>query len=474
MAGWLPRPARCRSRRFPNSVGALLRQAAAVRSGAATSADLVAVGLADAASSSVNAFTILLEDALDAARRADGVPRGERGPLHGVPVAVKDLFDVAGIATTSACAAYAGNIARTDAEAVRRLRAAGAIVIGKTNQHELAFGATSLISSFGPVRNPWDASRIAGGSSGGSAAAVAAGIVAGALGSDTGGSIRIPSSFCGATGVKPTHGAVSIRGAMPLNPWLDTAGPIAGDAADAALMLDVLAGFDVEDAWSVAGRFYEPLPLAGMRLAVPVQHPYEHMARHVRDAIERAADVLAALGAELVPPPPMPELEHSRESWVTVTLAEFGHIHADMRGRPDLDGFFGAMLEAAGRVSVDDYLAARDAIGGVRRAFRRAFADVDALLTPATVFPAPRADQETVMIDGTAIDVHVGGCARATFPANLAGIPAVAFPIGFSAERLPIGGQLMGPHWSERTLLHAVAAYQGETAWHAERPPKRA
>jgi aspartyl-tRNA(Asn)/glutamyl-tRNA(Gln) amidotransferase subunit A len=454
-------------------VQTLTEQVRAVASGATTSVALVEEALAGAerVQPVLNAFThVLADDALAQAKALDAHD-DPVGPLHGVPIAVKDLYDVAGLTTTGCCAAYDERApADEDCVVVAKLRAAGAVIVAKTNQHELACGATTLISSRGPCLNPWDTARIPGGSSGGSGAAVGAGVVAMAMGSDTGGSIRIPSSFCGNTGLKPTHGAVSLRGAMPMCPSLDTAGPLARSAEDCALVHSVLVGYDPAYLWSRAGSYDPPSEADGIRVGIPRSY-FALVDSEVRVAVEQASSVLESLGMTVV------EVEGPDigEAWGTfgTRLAEIAHCYRDLwdddRITPNLAG----MITIGRQLTAADAFAGREVELRVRRSFARDLDAADVLLAPCTVFPAPKIDDTAIEVEGGKLDVHAGGCARLTLPVNVAGLPALALPIGFSSAGTPIGGQLIGNPWSEAFLCAVGAAYQRETDWHTSVAPVR-
>lgn len=445
----------------------LCEQAAAVRERRVSSTELVRAALdaIERVQPSLNAFTCVLGD--EAIARAAALDAAEpAGPLHGVPIAIKDLFDVRGVPTTGCTEAYrARPPAGDDAAVVERLRAAGAIVVAKCNQHELAVGATNRLSCFGPVFNPWGTGRIAGGSSGGSGAAVAAGVVALAMGSDTGGSIRIPASFCGVTGLKPTHGAVSLRGAMPLSPSLDTAGPLAASAADCALALGVLAGFDPADPASRSGRFSPPPGDPGrVRLAIPGSflsplHP------ETRAALDAAATVFEAMGAAVIridgPP-----VEQALELGGRLMFAEFTHYYRDLWDSDRVHPEIAALLSWGRSLSALDVVEAMEFARELANAFARAFAAADVILAPATPYPAPPMDSSEVAVEGGTLDVHLGGPARLMVPANLAGLPALALPAGFSSDGMPIGIQIIGPAWSDEVLLALGRAFQEATSWH--------
>lgn len=407
-----------------------------------------------------NAFSQLHPDrTLEEARRlADSMARGGKaGPLAGVPVAVKDLFDVEGWETTGCCAAFAGRVGERDSEAVRRLRAAGAIVLGKTNQHELAAGATNVISACGPTRNPWDAGRITGGSSGGSAAAVAAGVTPLAIGSDTGGSIRIPASFCGACGLKPTYGAVPMDGAMPLSPSLDCGGPLASDAAGLAVAFAALAGRDTR-----------PEPVAGLTIAILQGEAARTARADVLEATDRMAAVLADAGVR-VTDAELRGVEDSLEVWDGVAWAELAECYPELADSPEVHERTRGIL-AFGVKARDGLPAARERMEAIRGAFLEALSDADALLLPATPSPAPLLGDRIVTVGGVGLDVRAGAPSVLTRPVSLSRLPAVALPSGTSEEGMPLGAQLVGRDGEEATLLELAAAFQRSTDFHLRRP----
>jgi aspartyl-tRNA(Asn)/glutamyl-tRNA(Gln) amidotransferase subunit A len=367
------------------------------------------------------------------------------GPLSGVPVAVKDLFDVAGYETTGCSKAFAGNVATVDAELVRKLRGAGAVIVGKTNMHELAMGGTNLISACGPTCNPWDPARITGGSSGGSAAAVATDCVPIALGTDTGGSIRNPCVLCGCWGLKPTHGRLSLQGVMPLAPSLDAAGPLAASAKDLDLAWRVLSGSDGAGALparaGVLGGFFASHVHSDIRAAIDA----------VREGLERIGVEVIGLDGDGV--------DFAFEAWTDFVCMEM----IDSRpGLPELsDKLFPRTAGFVARgMSLDE--SQREALRAVpskaREWFDRRFDQVDLLLAPSAPYPAPLADQDEVGVGGgETVDVHLGGTSRFTRPVNMAGNPAIAVPAGRGREGLPVGAQLIGRRGEDETLL-AVAA----------------
>ena len=454
-------------------MGLLAETAAAIRSGEQTSVKVVerALEAAERLQPSLNAFTMLLGDeALAAAREADGAARSAAPtkPLLGVPVAVKDLYDVAGTVTSGCSRPYLRNPPATiDAHAVTALRRAGAVVIGKTNMHELAFGATTAVSCFGRANNPWDIERIPGGSSGGSAAVVAARIVGAALGSDTGGSIRIPSSFCGTTGLKVTAGLLPLDGVLPMSPSLDTAGGIASDAIDLALVHGVLAG--------------EPVPLrpsepaAGLgAIGVPTDYFFDTVDPEVQAAVRAAVEMFAADGVE-IRDVPASWAAPADEAWLVLALAEFGRAHAGLLERIDeLDPAIQITLRAGAAVSAEDERAARDVATASRSAFAATMAGVHMLATPTTPFAAARHDEETITIGDVDLPVHVGGPSHFTRPISTIGAPAASVPCGATSSGLPIGLQLIGRPGAEHLLLRAAGRFQNETGWHRRIPPHAA
>lgn len=451
-------------------MGLLADTAAAIAAGEQTSKRAVAVALetADRLQPVLNAFTVLLHDeAVVAAEEADRAARSgaaKERPLLGVPVAVKDLYDVTGTVTSGCSEPYRSNPPATDdAHAVAALRRAGAIVVGKTNMHELAFGATNTVSCFGRANNPWDPERMPGGSSGGSAAAVGARIVGAALGSDTGGSIRIPSSFCGVTGLKVTGGLLPLDGVLPMSPSLDTPGAIGSDAIDVAIVHGVLAGRPV--------RLRPADPIDGLRtIGVPTDHFFDAVDPEVERAVRAAAEVFASDGVD-VTPVPAPWAADADDAWLILALAEFGRAHAALMERIDeLDPAIQITLRAGVAVSADDERAARDRVTAARNAFASTMSRVDLLLTPATPFPAARHDDTTVTIGDVELPVHVGGQSHFTRPVSSIGAPALAAPSGFSANGLPLGMQLVGRPGAEDLLLAAGARFQHLTGWHRRTP----
>jgi aspartyl-tRNA(Asn)/glutamyl-tRNA(Gln) amidotransferase subunit A len=397
-----------------------------------------------------NAFTSLRVD--DALVEADAIDRrsASRRLLEGVPVVVKDLFDVAGLPTTGGCAAYRDRVATADSAVAAALRAAGAIVVAKTNQHELGAGATGLVSCFGPTANPFDSGRIAGGSSSGSAVAVAAGAVPLAIGSDTGGSIRMPASFCGITGLRPTPGRVSLAGALAMSPGYDTAGPMAATARECSIALAALTGEPTAPAITAEA-------LRTTRIGLPSAY-FQLVHPDTRDAVEKAATAFEGLGArvEWVDGPDLdPHFDGFRHVW-----ADLAHHHRRLWDNPEVSDDVAALIETGRCMTGVDYARSRAHADRVRLQFADVLGSVDVLLAPATPYPAPRADQQEVAVAGGTVDVHRGGPSRLTVPVNEARLPAVSFPVGITGDHLPLGAQLIGPPQSDESLLAIVAAFQ--------------
>ncbi len=443
----------------------------------------------DALDETLNAYiTVMREQALADARRCEEeILRGDyRGALHGVPVALKDLYDTAGVRTTAASKIYAGRVPDEDATSVARLRAAGAVIIGKTNLHEFAYGVTTDSSFFGPTRNPWELERVAGGSSGGSGAAVAAGLCVAATGSDTGGSIRIPAALCGIVGLKPTYGRISCRGLLPLSWTLDHPGPMTRSVYGAAAMLAAMAGYDPRDPASadvpvpdyiaglrdgVSGPVLSLTsassvePSKGLRIGLDPQWALSGIREEVRTAFQEALAVLEDLGAEIAEVS-VSRLEEGMGAALTMLMAEATGIHEEfLRTRPDdYQPDVRARLEKGFPIRGSDYGRARRSGELLRRDFAILFQKIDLFATPACGITAPKLGQRKVAIDGEAVSV-MAPLTRYTRVFNLTGLPAISVPCGFSSEGLPIGLQLVGRAWDEATVLRAAYAYETATEW---------
>jgi aspartyl-tRNA(Asn)/glutamyl-tRNA(Gln) amidotransferase subunit A len=407
------------------------------------------------------ASQLFAEQALRAAR---ALPDREFGPLHGIPVLVKELFDVAGHETTGCCEAFRGNIAIDDAFVVKRLRAAGAIIVGKANMHELAASGTNHVSACGATCNPWAADRMTGGSSGGSAAAVATRSVPLALGTDTAGSIRVPSSFCGTVGLKPTHGRLPAAGTMPLSPSLGCIGPMAASVEDVAWGYAVLANEEYQLTTPTASS------VRGLRVGL-VQDGYFSALIHpaIRDALAGVADVLASAGATLVDTH-LPEMQGALHTWGDLAWPEFAIAYPDL----DLDRVGQQIVghyRYGQRLDARDRCLAHQHATRIRAAFATALHEVDALLLPATAYPAPRFDDTEISVGvGESLNVYRGGPVWFTCPIDIAMLPALSLPAGFDPQGLPLGVQLVGAFAEEWTLLRLGRAYQELTTHHLATP----
>ena len=371
----------------------------------------------------------------------------DRGPLHGIPVAIKDNLLTKGIRTTNGSKIFADFVPDTNAAAVERLESAGAIVVGKTNLHELAYGITSNNPHFGPVRNPHDPSRIPGGSSGGSGAAVAGGIVPAALGSDTGGSIRIPASFCGCVGLKPTYGLVDRRGCRPLGLTLDHVGPLTSTVFDAGLMLQALTGIEPPNY----------LPVGGLHIGVPENFYFEQGSPDVVSAVHAA---VAKMGATIVPVR-VPDIEALNLVSRVILLCEASAAYAPWLDRREL---FGddvlALLDQGRLVPGTDYVDAQRLRSRFVRQFDELFGNIDCLATPATPTTAPKIGETTITLNGRETDARIASTSLVR-GINVVGLPAISVPCGTDASGLPIGLQLIARRRGESVLLRAAAMITG-------------
>jgi Asp-tRNA(Asn)/Glu-tRNA(Gln) amidotransferase A subunit family amidase len=380
-------------------------------------------------------------------------------------VALKDIIDVAGVRTTAASALYKDWVPEHDAEVVRRLRQAGAVIIGKNNLHEFAYGGSSLVSHFGDVHNPWDVGRMAGGSSGGSAAAVAAGLVYAAIGTDTAGSIREPAALCGCVGLKPTYGRVSSRGVIPLSRSLDHVGPLAATVEDVAVVLQAIAGYDAGDLGSVDVPVADYLSALRegakkLRVGVPRGYFFDDLDAEVASAIEQALRELSSLGAEIR------EVQLDVPIDRTLQAAEAYAYHAENVAKsPELyQAETLRRIRNGEAVTAAEYIQRRRDLEEARRNIGRVFADVDVLVTPTTTAPAPAiADLKS---DPDALRPAELKLLRNTRPFNVWGLPAISVPCGFTQSGLPVGMQIAGPHWREDLVLRVAHAYEQATDWH--------
>ncbi|HEY7023187.1 MAG TPA: amidase [Ktedonobacterales bacterium] len=425
--------------------------------------------------------TMMADAALEQARAADAALAAKRikSPLHGLPLAIKDLFATRGVRTTAGSGVLADWIPDEDATAVTKLAEAGAIALCKTNTHEFAYGTLTP-----PTRNPWDTTRAPGGSSGGTAAAVASGESLGGLGTDTGGSIRIPAGFCGVTGLKPTYGLVGRGGVVPLSGSYDHAGPIAWTVEDCALLLDAIAGYDPRDPDSadvplldftaaLGDRLTPEDAARGTRIGIPDRFFYDLIDDDVAAALEATRATFERLGAVLVEVAMPDGVDDLLSVYRAVQRPEAYTYHTDMGWLAErTDKYFPetlANLKLGADYSAADYIRAQQRRRVFTDAMRAVLRQVDVLLTPTLAIPAPLADEygSAFVVRGQALE---GGSLRFTLPFNLTGEPALSIPCGFSASGLPIGAQLVAAHFNEPTLLRLGHAYQRATDWHTHRP----
>lgn len=419
----------------------------------------------------LNAFiTVTAESALAQARKAEAeIARGEwKGPLHGIPLALKDLAETAGVRTTAASAVLKDHVPQTDAEVVRRLKAAGAVLLGKLNLHEFAYGGSGIIGHFGPARNPWNTAHITGGSSSGSAVAVAAGLCCGAIGTDTAGSIRLPAAFCGITGHKPTYGLASTRGIIPLSWSLDHVGPMTRTAADAAIMLQAIAYYDPQD---VCCQRFPPVfypsaieeSTSSLRLGLPRDF-WTALDEEVRRAVDSAVSAFTALTAGAI------EIALSTDVDRTLVRCEPYAWHQQYLPARENDYHPETLrrIRSGADVTAAQYIQAQRDLLRQRREILQLFEQVDLIITPATPhLPPSFAELESApdQLRGRELVML-----RNTRPFNVLGLPSVSICCGFSQSGLPIGVQISGAPGSDGVVLALAHAYQKQTTWHKTHP----
>ena len=423
-------------------------------------------------------ITVTADLALKQARKADrDLAAGSyKGPLHGIPVSLKDLYWTKGIRTTAGSKILGDFIPTTDATSVRRLADAGAVLVGKANLHEFAIGATTDNPFYGTCRNPWKAGYIPGGSSGGSAASVSAGLGLASLGSDTGGSIRIPASFCGVVGLKPTYGVIPRTGIVPDSLSLDHAGPITRTAADAAAVLQAIAGPDGIDPSAMRdplppARRARGKPLQGLRIGVPTNYYWDIIVPEVEKLAREGIDELRRLGARIVPIE-VPLAETALDTCLLVAWSESATYHRQwLLDRPQdygadtLEYLTGALLFRA-----TDYLQAQRVRRRFRESFKDVFRKVDLIASSTGAIPASPLGQVEFVMKGKKFAV-LSVMARLTCIANLTGEPACSFPCGFTKAGLPVGMMIHGPVMSDLTVLRVGQAYDQATGWTEKTPP---
>jgi len=450
---------------LPRSLAALSRE---LEERLLSPVDVVSTLLGRIEADETNAFiTVTAERALEDASRAEAeiMAGRHRGPLHGVPVALKDLIDAGGVRTTMGSAFFADHVPDHSATVSRKLEEAGSVLIGKTNTHEFAYGPTGDRSHFGPTRNPYDERRITGGSSGGSGAAVTANLCYGALGSDTGGSIRIPAALCGTVGMKPTFGRVSKSGVFPLAWSLDHVGPITRTVEDNALMLNALAGYDPEDLYSVdlaVEDFTCDLHhgVGGATIGLPSSFYFEHVDAEVEARAREAAEVFVSLGAG-VREVEIPNLWETLYAQRLILAAEAYAVHEERLGaEPDRfdDQGLERLLDGE-RLRAFRYANAQQRRLRSRREYEEVLGSVDILLAPTVPIPATEIGQRETNINGREEAVY-SALTRLTGPTNLNGLPSLSVPCGTTSSGLPVGLQLIGRPFDEATLYRFGHAYE--------------
>jgi aspartyl-tRNA(Asn)/glutamyl-tRNA(Gln) amidotransferase subunit A len=432
----------------------------------------------EATEPSLNSFiTLLAEDAKASAETAEQeIQSGNyRGPLHGIPIGLKDLYYTKGIRTTIGSKILRDFVPDYDATVTERFADAGAILMGKLQMHEFALGATSVNPHDGPAHNPWDIDSITGGSSGGSGSAVGSGQVMGALGSDTGGSIRIPAGLCGIVGLKPTFGRVSRRGVFPLSFSLDTVGPMTRTARDAALIMNVISGYDSRDQSSanLADEDFTALlgnSISGLKIGIPDEFFYDVIEPEVAEAMCVATGMLQELGAT-VERVSIPVLNHSLAISSTILVTEAAEVHIDnLKNRPqDIGADVRGRLQTGALISAQDYLKAQRA----RTEFNNQMAEVmeryDILVAPSVATGATKIDQTHIDISGQQVNA-LALMSRLTRPFNICGYPTTSVPAGFTSAGMPIGMQIAGRPFEDATVLQVTHAYEQATEWHNRRP----
>jgi aspartyl-tRNA(Asn)/glutamyl-tRNA(Gln) amidotransferase subunit A len=433
----------------------------------------------DKLNGTLHAFiTVMKDEALAAAASVDRKVASGQGaelPLAGVPTAIKDSFWTRGVRTTAGTKVFANFVPAEDATVVDRLRKAGCVIVGKSSMHEMAYGFTSRNPFYGDCRNPWDLSRIPGGSSGGNAAALASGMVLAAVGGDTGGSNRQPAALCGVVGLKVTYGRVSRHGGIPLSWSMDTVGPMARTAGDAAALLSVMAGFDPKDEATRRGEVPDYVKtldggLNGIRIGVPHDQFLSRMEPGVGAAIQDALGTLKKAGATLVDvrfPPLDPVVGAHR----AIIFSEAAAAHEELiRTRSaEFSDEVRPLLQSGLFLTATQYLAGQQVRRNTIAAYRALWRSFDVLVAPSSPIAAPAIGATTALLGGQEIPL-VRAFLDLTLPFNLTGQPAISIPCGFTPQGLPVGLQLAGRPWDEATLFRAAAAYESSTDWHTRKP----
>jgi aspartyl-tRNA(Asn)/glutamyl-tRNA(Gln) amidotransferase subunit A len=438
-----------------------------IRSKAASSEELTRACLAriEKIQPLLNAYiTVTGDQALAQARMLDAeLQRGKwRGPFHGIPIALKDNIDTAGVRTTGASQLFKDRVPAEDAEVARRLKNAGAILLGKLNLHEFAYGGTSAVTYFGPVHNPWDTTLTPGGSSGGPGAAVAADLCFASIGTDTAGSVRIPASYCGIVGLKPTYGRVSIRGIIPLSWSLDHAGPMCKTVEDTAMLLQVMAGYDPQDTTTVdvpVPDYARALrnPTSKLRLGIPRRPFFDDLNPDVSTAIDTALAVLAKMTAGMMDV----SLPESAGAATIFGVEAYTYHLTWITKTPELySPPIRAALERGASIKAETYANALRDLAKARRDIQKVFTNVDLLVLPTMADPPFKIEE------GLKRNVS----ARNTLPFDVYGIPTISIPCGFTSAGLPIGLQIAAAPWAEPSIFALAHAYEQATQWHTRHP----
>jgi len=485
---------------WPNEVGAAISDAASedltaltlleastrIHNRTVTSTQLTKALLARIAiyDPKVNAYiTVMAADALKQAVQLDEEAKAGkfRSPLHGIPISLKDNIDTAGTRTTAASPMFKTRVPAEDAEVVTKLKASGTVILGKLNLHEFALGCTGDVSYFGPSRNPWDLALVTGGSSGGSGAAVAADLCYGALGTDTGGSIRVPSSWCGIVGIKPTTGLVSIRGIIPCLASLDHCGPMARTVEDVALMLTELAGYDNLDVFSVESTkqdYFKLMkqPVSGFKLGAPVEF-YDHLEPEVAEIVAAAMVVLSKLTQGVTSHASLPDIPEGENFFNA--LGDTAAYHEPLIKQAGLNYMPPTVIDMKAittPATAADSATSHTELVMIRRKVDAAFKEIDLVVVPTTTsLPKPINDSLKVEMSDRkpkkAYDFFdpTSGCTN-TSPFDVYGVPALTLPCGFSKSGLPVGLMIAGPHFSEGKVLALAYAFQQATEWHERKP----
>jgi aspartyl-tRNA(Asn)/glutamyl-tRNA(Gln) amidotransferase subunit A len=405
----------------------------------------------------LNAFiTVTADLALEQARQAETeiIAGNYRGPLHGIPIGLKDLFDTAGVRTTAASNQFRERVPAEDAELVRQLKRAGAVIVGKLNLHEFAFGGSGIVSAFGPVKNPWDVERITGGSSSGSAAAVAAGMCVAAIGTDTAGSVRCPAALCGVVGHRPSAGLLSADGIIPLARSFDTAGPMTRTVSDAAVLLDVLAGSQITASLEES--------VSALRVGVPRAGFFDDLEPDVAFCVEQALAVITKLVTKVCDV--LLEVGGHR----TIFNAEIYEYHETLvTSHPELydSRTLPRVLHCAG-ISATDYIQAWRDLAAERTRALELLEQVDVIVTPTVPVSAPRLSELASLEAGELRRFEMKYLLSNTAPFSVLDWPSVSLPCGFTREGLPVGLQISGKPGTDAAVLSLANAYEQATEWH--------